>query len=72
MSHKVHLIDHPLIQHKLTLMRQKNTAAAEFRRLLKEISLLVGYEATRDLAMTTKVIDTPLEAMEASKVYFSL
>ena len=65
MSHKVHLIDHPLIQHKLTLMRRKKTAAAEFRRLLKEISLLIGYEATRDLAMTTKSIETPLEAMEA-------
>ena len=65
MSHKVHLIDHPLIQHKLTLMRQKNTAAAEFRRLLKEISLLMGYEATRDLSMTTKNIETPLESMDA-------
>ena len=65
MSHKVHLIDHPLIQHKLTLMRQKNTAAAEFRRLLKEISLLMGYEATRDLSMTTKLIETPLESMDA-------
>ena len=65
MSHKVHLIDHPLIQHKLTLMRQKTTAAAKFRGLLKEISLLMGYEATRDLAMTTKSIETPLEHMDA-------
>jgi uracil phosphoribosyltransferase len=65
MNHKVHLIDHPLVQHKLTLMRRKKTAAAEFRRLLKEISLLMGYEATRDLPMTTKSIETPLEPMEA-------
>lgn len=65
MAHQFHLIDHPLIQHKLTLMRQKDTSAASFRALLKEISLLIGYEATRDLAMTTKQIETPLENMNA-------
>jgi uracil phosphoribosyltransferase len=65
MAHQLHLIDHPLIQHKLTLMRQKDTSAASFRALLKEISLLIGYEATRDLAMTTKEIETPLENMKA-------
>jgi len=58
-------IDHPLIQHKLTLMRSKETPAAAFRLLLKEISLLMGYEATRDLAMATKQIQTPLETMQA-------
>lgn len=65
MSDDVCVIDHPLIQHKLTLMRQKKTSAAEFRLLLKEISLLMGYEATRDLAMSTKTIETPLETMDA-------
>lgn len=65
MTHSIHLVDHPLIQHKLSLMRQKSTPSAEFRRLLKEISLLLGYEATRDLAMTTKQIETPLEPMDA-------
>ena len=65
MAHQLHLIDHPLIQHKLTLMRQKDTSAASFRALLKEISLLIGYEATRDLAMTSKEIETPLEKMNA-------
>jgi uracil phosphoribosyltransferase len=65
MAHQFYLIDHPLIQHKLTLMRQKDTSAASFRALLKEISLLIGYEATRDLAMTSKEIETPLEKMNA-------
>ena len=61
----VKVVDHPLIQHKLTLMRRKDKPAAEFRRLLKEISLLLGYEATRDIALTTIEIETPLEEMSA-------
>ncbi|MCP3686819.1 MAG: uracil phosphoribosyltransferase [Gammaproteobacteria bacterium] len=65
MTHQVHIIDHPLIQHKLTLMRQADTNSADFRRLLKEISLLLGFEATRDLDMTTRAIETPLETMDA-------
>ena len=59
------LVDHPLIQHKLTLMREKTTPSAQFRRLLKEISLLLGYETLRDLPLTTRRIETPLAAMEA-------
>jgi uracil phosphoribosyltransferase len=58
------VVDHPLVQHKLTLMRDRNTSTAEFRRLLREISLLLAYEATRDLPVAAAVIDTPLERGE--------
>jgi uracil phosphoribosyltransferase len=61
----VTVIDHPLVQHKLTIMRDKNTSTAGFRRLLREISLLLGYEVTRDLQLTTTTIETPIEEMEA-------
>ncbi|MGQ9365591.1 uracil phosphoribosyltransferase [Azospirillum sp. ST 5-10] len=59
------ILDHPLIQHKLTLMRDKQRSTSGFRNLLREISLLMGYEITRDLPMTTERIETPLEAMDA-------
>jgi len=59
------IVDHPLIQHKLTIMREKTTSTASFRRLLREISHLLAYEVTRDLPMTTKVIETPLAEIEA-------
>jgi uracil phosphoribosyltransferase len=61
----VTVIDHPLVQHKLTIMRKKETSTAGFRRLLREISLLLGYEVTRDLELTTTTIETPMETMEA-------
>ncbi|MFC5386262.1 uracil phosphoribosyltransferase [Aquamicrobium segne] len=61
----VTIIDHPLVQHKLTIMRDKNTSTAGFRRLLREISLLLGYEVTRDLQLTTTQIQTPIEKTEA-------
>lgn len=61
----VTVVDHPLIQHKLTLMRDKNTPSAVFRQLLREISLLLGYEALHDLPLTTRHIETPLASMEA-------
>jgi uracil phosphoribosyltransferase len=61
----VTVIDHPLVQHKLTIMRDRETSTAGFRRLLREISLLLGYEVTRDLELTTKTIETPLTEMEA-------
>ena len=48
---QIQVIDHPLIQHKLTIMRQKETSSGDFRKLLKEITLLMGYELTRDLPM---------------------
>lgn len=59
------IVTHPLVQHKLTIMRNKDTSTAGFRRLLREISLLLAYEVTRDLDLTTISIETPLCAMEA-------
>ena len=59
------IVNHPLVQHKLTKMRERGTSTAKFRQLLREISLLLGYEVTRNLPMTTTNIDTPLEEMEA-------
>lgn len=61
----VTVIDHPLVRHKLSLMRRKETDTARFRLLLREISLLLGYEVTRDLATETRVIETPLSRMQA-------
>jgi uracil phosphoribosyltransferase len=55
------VVGHPLVQHKLSLMRDHNTSTAEFRRLLREIALLLAYEATRDLPLEPTEIDTPLE-----------
>lgn len=62
---EVRVIDHPLVQHKLTLMRRVDTPTAKFRALLREIALLLGYEVTRDLALTEEVIETPLQSMTA-------
>ena len=59
------ILDHPLIQHKLSLLRNKNTGSKEFRELVGEISMLMCYEATRDLPMTTKHIETPICEMDA-------
>ena len=59
------VVDHPLVLHKLTLMRDKRTPSAVFRQLLREISLLLAYEVARDLPMTTQTIETPLAEMEA-------
>lgn len=61
----VTVVNHPLVQHKLTIMRNKQTSTAGFRRLLREISLLLGYEVTRNLELTTTTIETPMETMEA-------
>ena len=54
------VVDHPLVQHKLTLMRMKETPVAEFRRLVREVALLIGYEITRDLVLEERDIETPL------------
>jgi uracil phosphoribosyltransferase len=62
------IVTHPLVQHKLTLMREKDTSTASFRKLLREISLLLAYEVTRELPMTTKRIETPLEEMDAPMI----
>lgn len=61
----LYVLDHPLIQHKLSHMRDKTTSTRTFRQLLKELTLLMGYEITRDLPMTTLRIETPLAAMDA-------
>ncbi len=61
----VHVIDHPLIQHKLTILRRKETSTAKFRKLLGEISMLLAYEVTRDLPMTLTEIETPLVKTKA-------
>ncbi len=61
----VTVVTHPLVQHKLTIMRNRETSTASFRRLLKEISLLLAYEVTRELDMTTVEIETPLCPMTA-------
>ena len=59
------IVDHPLVQHKLTLMRDKSTSTAGFRQLLREISLLLAYEVTRELPVTYQRIETPLQPMDA-------
>lgn len=64
-SPQVHLVDHPLVQHKLTLMRKKEASTNSFRRLLNEISSLMAYEVTRDMPMQDVEIETPLETMTA-------
>ena len=61
----VTLLSHPLVQHKLTLLRQKDTTTADFRQITRELSLLMAYEVTRDLPLETVWIDTPLESMQA-------
>ena len=67
-SKNVTVIDHPLIQHKLTIMRKQDTVSAYFRQLLKEISFLMGYELMRDLAIEDITIDTPLETMTGKQL----
>ncbi|MBI4705654.1 MAG: uracil phosphoribosyltransferase [Deltaproteobacteria bacterium] len=57
------VVDHPLVQHKLTLMRKKDTSTASFRRLLGEIAMLIAYEATRDMRLRAEPIETPLAPM---------
>ena len=66
-SAKLHVIDHPLVQHKLTLMRRKDASTNTFRTLLNELSMLMAYEVTRDMAMQDIEIETPLE-ITTSKV----
>ncbi|CDP50615.1 uracil phosphoribosyltransferase [Paradevosia shaoguanensis] len=61
----VTVVDHPLIQHKLTIMRDKETSTAGFRRLLREIAHLLCYEVTRDLELELKTIETPIQEMQA-------
>ena len=59
------ILDHPLIQHKLTLMRDKETSTRTFRQLLRELTLLMGYDVTRNLPLTTRQVETPMTTMDA-------
>ena len=65
MDSTIHLVDHPLVQHKLSLMREKTQPTASFRQLMREVSLLLAYEVTRDLPLETTEIHTPRELMKA-------
>lgn len=65
---KVTIVDHPLIQHKLTLMRRKETPTSLFRQLVNEVALLLAYEVTRDLPLTDRSIETPMEKMESPEL----
>ena len=65
LNKQVHVLDHPLIQHKLTLMRKKITSTSSFRKLMNEISMLIAYEVTRDMSMQTIEIETPFEVMNS-------
>ncbi len=61
----VTVVDHPLVQHKLSLMRRKETSTAQFRQLIREVTVLLGYEVTRDLPMGKERIETPITEMDA-------
>lgn len=63
-----HLVDHPLVQHKLTIMRDKNTSSKNFRELLDEISMLMGYEITRNLPLEDAEIETPIKKARFKKI----
>ena len=65
MDSQITIVDHPLVQHKLTLMRDKEQPTAYFRQLLRETALLLAYEVTRDLPLETKRVETPIEVMDA-------
>ena len=64
----LHIIDHPLVQHKLSILRDKETSTMKFRSLLEEIAMFMGYEITRDLPLTYVDIETPLMPMKAPKI----
>ena len=65
---ELHIVDHPLITHKLSIMRNKRTGSKDFRELLDEIAMLMGYELTRDLPLESVTIETPITKMEAKRI----
>lgn len=65
---RVHVVDHPLVQHKLSILRDRDTAHGEFRRLAREITMLAAYEATADLPLEDVTIRTPLTEMLARRL----
>jgi uracil phosphoribosyltransferase len=68
MDEPVTVVDHPLVQHKLTLLRDKSTPTAQFRQLVREISLLMAYEVTRALPLEAVQVETPLEPMQSARL----
>ena len=64
----LHIINHPMVQHKLTIMRKKETGTREFRELLKEIGMLMGYEISRDFPLRNVEIETPMQSMIAHEL----
>ena len=64
----VTVVDHPLVKHKLTMLRRKETPTAQFRALVSELSMLLAYEATRDMRLTDEQIETPITAMVAPRL----
>lgn len=64
----VTVVDHPLVQHKLSLMRDVSRSTADFRRLMNEIGMFLAYEVTRDLPLATRMVETPLERMQAPTI----
>ncbi len=64
----LHIIDHPMIQHKLTIMRSKKTGSKDFRELLEEVAMFMGYELTRDLPLKDVEIETPMSRMTAKTI----
>ena len=64
----LHIINHPMVQHKLTIMRKKETGTRAFRELLKEIGMLMGYEITRDFPLRNVEIETPMQKMVAHEL----
>ena len=65
---QLHVINHPMVQHKLTIMRDKETGSKDFRQLLKEIALLMGYEVTRDIPLEDVEVETPICKTMAKRV----
>ncbi|MBQ3404026.1 MAG: uracil phosphoribosyltransferase, partial [Oscillospiraceae bacterium] len=65
---KLHILDHPLIQHKLAVLRDKNTSVKDFREVVSEISTLMCYDATRDLPMEDIVVETPIAKADARRI----
>ena len=65
----LHVVDHPLVQHKLTLLRDKETNTSQFRQILREIGLLMGYEVTRGLPIKPRIVETPMAPCEGNIVF---
>ena len=65
---RLHVVDHPLVQHKLTLLRDRNTPTKDFRELVTELAIFEGYEALRDLPLEDVQVETPLEVMTGKRI----